>query len=263
MTSAATSSSSTKPKPSSQLLFDPDRHPLRAPEFVSELGRVVVVAPHPDDESLGCGGLLALLAAAGQAADVLIVTDGSRSHPNSRSYPSPQLAALREQETLSALAALGLPADAAHFLRFGDCALPEAGTPEFTEACRRIHKILEDLSPNTLLVPWRRDPHCDHEATWRLLRGAAVQLASAPRWLEYPVWAWEHAAEEAAPRAEEAVAWRLDISPVLARKQQAIAQHRSQMGAIIRDDPTGFVLKPEMLRHFAHPWELYLEPSDV
>lgn len=263
MTKTATSNSSTEQKSISQLLIDPVRHPLRASVFASKLGRVAVAAPHPDDESLGCGGLLALLATAGQAADVLILTDGSRSHPDSRSYPAAQLAALREQETLSALAALGLPSGAAHFLRFGDCALPKEGTSEFTGACRRLHKILEDIAPDTLLVPWRRDPHCDHEATWRLLRGAAAQLASAPHWLEYPIWAWEHAAEDAAPRAGEAVAWRLDISPVLARKQQAIAQHRSQMGAIIRDDPTGFVLQPEMLRHFAHSWELYLEPGDV
>lgn len=245
------------------LLAEPERHSLRPPESVSSLGRVVVAAPHPDDESLGCGGLLALLAEAGQVADVIVLTDGTRSHPKSRSHPRERLAALREEETIAALAALGCPASAAHFLRFGDCTLPTGGTPAFAEAAVRLREVLNSLAPDTMFAPWRRDPHCDHEATWHLLRAAILEMASPPRWLEYPVWAWTQPEGEVAPRAEEAAAWRLDISPVTARKQQAIAQHRSQLGAIIHDDPDGFTLKPEMLRHFAHPWELFLEPHDV
>lgn len=242
------------------VLSEPARHPLLPPEAASTLGSVVVVAPHPDDESLGCGGLLALLADAGQRAHVLVMTDGSRSHPHSRSHPAARLAAVREEETRDALAVLGLPASAAHFLRFGDCALPAEGTPAFHEAAAQLREMLAALAPGTLLAPWRRDPHCDHAATWRLLRAAVAQR---PRWLEYPVWAWAHAEGEAAPRADECHAWRLDISPVLARKQQAIARHRSQRGAVIHDDPGGFVLEPAMLAHFGRPWELYLEPHDV
>ena len=112
-------------------------------------------------------------------------------------------------------------------------------------------------------MPWRRDPHCDHEGTWHLLRATFAGLAERPRWLEYPVRAWPQADINLAPRDDEASAWRLDISSVLARKQKAIAQHRSQMGALIHDDPEGFVLKPEMLTYFAQPWELFIEPTDV
>ena len=190
------------------------------------------------------------------------MTDGSRSHPNSLSYPAARLAALRERETLAALAALGLPVNAAHFLRYRDCGLPTAGTLAFEEGAAQLHEMLVALVPDTLLVPWRHDPHCDHEATWRWLRRAAAGLAAPPRWLEYPVWAWTQAGSKIAPQAEEGHAWRLDITPVLAGKAQAIAQHRSQTGALIHDDPGGFVLEPEMLVHFARPWELFIEPAD-
>lgn len=246
----------------SSLLLDPETHPLLPFEAVVSLGSTVVMAPHPDDESLGCGGLLALLADSGCSAHVVVITDGSRSHPGSPSYPAARLAALRERETLEALAALGVASAAAHFLRYPDCGLPSIGTEAFTRAAARLRHMLVALRPDTLLVPWRRDPHCDHEATWQLLRAATVGLPRRPRWLEYPVWAWTRADDAVAPHTGDGRAWRLDVSPVLERKMQAIARHRSQTGALIHDDPGGFVLTSSTLAHFARPWELFIEPID-
>jgi len=251
------------PTLSRSLLVEPERHPLRPAEAAAALGSTIVFSPHPDDESLGCGGLIALLADAAVPVQVVMMTDGSRSHPNSRTHPSARLAAVREEETRDALTALGLGPQAVHFLRYRDCGLPTPGTPTFAEAAAQLGELIETLKPDTVLVPWRRDPHCDHEGTWHLLRATFAVLEDHPRWLEYPVWAWPRAETSLAPRDDEASAWRLDISSVLSRKQQAIAQHRSQMGALIRDDPEGFVLKPEMLTYFAQPWELFIEPIDV
>jgi len=248
--------------PPNSLLMEPERHALLPPETALTLGATVVIAPHPDDESLGCGGLLALLAHFGSSAQVIVMTDGTRSHPNSPSYPAARMVALREQETLDALAALGLPSSGARFLRYPDCGLPALGTMAFEEAIRGLRETLVALKPATLVVPWRRDPHCDHEATWRLLRAAVSGLPSPPRWLEYPVWAWTQAETELAPQPDDGRAWRLDISSMLARKKLAIARHRSQTGALIHDDPDGFVLTAAMLAHFARPWELFIEPAD-
>ena len=249
---------STRPN---SLLLEPERHPLRAAEFARSLGSVVVVAPHPDDESLGCGGILALLAETGRGPHIITMTDGSRSHPGSTAYPATRLAALREGETLAALAALGLPPENASFLRYPDCGLPDEKTTAFQIAIERLHSLLIRLAPETIFVPWRRDPHCDHVATWQLLRAAVHTLPAPPRWLEYPVWAWTKTASAVAPQAHEAKAWRIDISSVLVRKGKAVAQHRSQLGAVITDDPGGFVLSAEMLACFARPWELFLEPT--
>jgi len=248
---------------SKSLLVEPERHPLRPAAAAAALGSTIVFSPHPDDESLGCGGLLALVTSAGFPAQVVMMTDGSRSHPNSRTHPSARLAAVREQETLDAVHALGLSPQAVHFLRYRDCGLPTPRTPAFAGATAHLAALIHKVRPDTLLVPWRRDPHCDHAGTWHLLRATFAGLKDRPRWLEYPVWAWPQAETKLAPHDEEASAWRLDISSVLSRKQQAIAQHRSQMGALIHDDPGGFVLEPEMLTYFAQPWELFIEPIDV
>ena len=249
--------------PPPSLLRQTERHPLLPPTRAAACGTTLVVAPHPDDESLGCGGLLALLAESGNRVEVVIMTDGARSHPGSQSHPAERLARLREQETLEALATLGLPPTVAKFLRYPDCGLPVPGSAAFADAVIGLRRILDQLSPATLVVPWRRDPHGDHEATWALWRAAIGGFSPAPRWLEYPVWAWTQVDGATAPQPHEGRAWRLDITPVLARKAQAIAQHRSQLGRIIHDDPTGFCLAPEMLSHFARAWELFIEPTDV
>jgi len=248
---------------STGLLVAPERHRLHPAEAAAALGRTIVFAPHPDDESLGCGGLLALLVQAGIGAHVVIMTDGSLSHPNSVTHSRSRLSAIREDETVDAVAALGMPFTSVHFLRYRDCGLPAPGSAAFTEATARLVTLVAEIRPATVLVPWRRDPHCDHAGTWHLLRAALASVHDTPRWLEYPVWAWPEAAGGVAPRDDEAAAWRLDISTVLTRKQHAIRQHRSQLGRLIHDDPGGFVLAPEMLSYFEQPWELFIKPRDV
>ena len=73
-------------------------------------GRVpLILAPHPDDESLGCGGLIAQCCAAGTPPHVVILTDGCNSHPNSQTHPPERLRHLREEEAREALLLLGMP----------------------------------------------------------------------------------------------------------------------------------------------------------
>jgi LmbE family N-acetylglucosaminyl deacetylase len=82
--------------------------------------RALIVAPHPDDETLGCGGAIALLRSIGCDVRVLVVSDGTLSHPNSQKYPPLALRELRESETISALAVLGVDATTINFLRLPD-----------------------------------------------------------------------------------------------------------------------------------------------
>ena len=104
----------------------------------------IVVAPHPDDESLACGGLIADAYGQGLRGKVVIVSDGAGSHPNSKAYPSDRLTALREEEAKRAGVELGLKPDrpcgnsttwgierrgvgaAWEFERFWLCRLPDA-----------------------------------------------------------------------------------------------------------------------------------------
>ncbi|MGI4788704.1 MAG: PIG-L deacetylase family protein [Janthinobacterium lividum] len=236
-----------------------DQIPLFPSETVREWGPTLVVAPHPDDETLGCGGAIALLSALNLPVNVLFISDGKGSHPNSRQYPPSALRDLREQEAREALEMLGAAPSAPIFLRLPDGSVPGEHAVDFAEAVALCRSILEDFKPQTVLMPWRRDPHPDHRATSQIMRAALGGISDGPRILEYPIWAWERAAPEDVPHADEVRAFRLDIGKVTDVKRSAVAAHRSQVTHMIDDDPDGFWLSPEVLAHFDRSWEVYLE----
>ncbi len=238
---------------------DIDAVPLLPPDTVRSWGKTLVVAPHPDDESLGCGGVIALLSRFGLPVSVLLVSDGTGSHPNSQKYPAPALRDLREREAKAALSRLGATPESAAFLRLKDGAVPSESAPDFAHAVALVRSFLADYQPQTILLPWRRDPHPDHRATSQIIQAALATLIGRPRLLEYPVWAWERAAPEDNPQPHEVAAFRLDISSVQAVKRSAVDAHQSQVTHLIDDDPQGFWLSPEVIAHFERPWEVYLE----
>jgi LmbE family N-acetylglucosaminyl deacetylase len=218
---------------------------------------VLIVAPHPDDETLGCGGAIALLRSQGCPVWVLVITDGTQSHPRSRKYPPPRLQQLRQQETRLALSLLGVAPGATTFLQLPDGEMAAAAALASNQTiCRNYLKAIE---PKIIFLPWRYDPHPDHQATWQLVTYAVANSGVAARLIEYPIWDWDVQQSKQLPNAAQIEAWRLDIQSVLAVKQRAIAAYQSQTTDLIDDDPGGFRLSPAMLAHFTQSWEVYFE----
>jgi LmbE family N-acetylglucosaminyl deacetylase len=239
-------------------------YPLRPADFAATLGATVVVAPHPDDEALGCGGLLALLRQAGQPTAAVLVSDGSMSHPNSATFSPEARRAVREAEFRHALTLLGADTTEPLLLRLPDSQVPAtADALGFGAAVEQLQAFLGEQQAATVLVPWRRDPHPDHRATAALVQAALMGLPHPPRRLEYVVWAWERAAPEDLPTPADAVrGFRLDVEEVVPQKQRAIATHRSQVApGVFTDDAGGFLLSTEVLAHFAVPYEVYFEAT--
>ena len=232
--------------------------PLRAGDPLPGTGRALILAPHADDESLGCGGLIAELCARGRPPAVLVVTDGTGSHPRSRAWPEARLRALREAEALQATAALGLQASEVGFLRLRDTAAPHHG-PAFEQACAAIAAELERRGCDTLLAPWMLDPHCDHEAVQKMAR--AVARRRSIRLLSYPVWAWLIEAASGLQPDQPIRGFRLAVHRHLERKRRAIRLHASQYAGLITDDPDGFALPQALLSVFEQPFETFLETT--
>jgi LmbE family N-acetylglucosaminyl deacetylase len=228
-------------------------------DSVRSFGPTLVVAPHPDDETLGCGGAVALLCGFALPVHVLIISDGAASHPRSLRYPPARLAALRESEARAALALLGVDESAMTFFRLPDTRVPAAGEDGFAAAVLRCRALIDGIRPQTMLAPWRREPHRDHSATSAIVRAALAEAARQPRLLEYPVWTDVLDDEQAAPRPGECNVWRLAIATVQQRKRRAIAAYRSQTTALIDDDPSGFRLSAADLARFDRGWELFFE----
>jgi LmbE family N-acetylglucosaminyl deacetylase len=231
--------------------------PLGALDDIIGSGTCLVLAPHPDDESLGCGGLIAACVAAGRRPLIVIVTDGTGSHPGSAAFPPSRLGAVRAHEARDAVTHLGLASDRVVFLHQRDTATPHDG-PGF-DALVATLKGLVCLEPacTAILAPWRHDPHCDHEAAALLASAVAAEVSI--RHVAYPVWGWTLPADTAIPAVPEA-GFRLDIRCFLPAKRAAIQAHRSQYGELITDDPTGFRLSPGLLSVFDQPVETFLMP---
>lgn len=225
------------------------------------IGSALVIAPHPDDESLGCGGTIARLRALGYAVHVAFVSDGTMSHPNSPAYPAGRLRDLRESEAREAIDILGVEPRACTFLRYPDRQVPDKNAPDFQLAAARLTTLIDQIEPSTVFVPWRRDPHPDHRASWQLVNEARHHTIGQPRVLEYLIWLWELGTSSDMPGPDEARLWSVSIDEVMALRNQAIAAHRSQVTRLIDDDPTAFYLSPELLTHFDQPRELFLEAS--
>ncbi|GAB4041777.1 PIG-L family deacetylase [Spirosoma jeollabukense] len=222
------------------------------------IGSALVIAPHPDDESLGCGGLIAQLRALDYVVHVVFVSDGSMSHPNSKTYPAERLRDLREAEAGEALRILGVNDVDCTFLRYKDRQVPVHNQPGFLEAATAIATLIDRVKPSTIFVPWRRDPHPDHRASWQITQEALRQTNSV-RVLEYLIWLWELGNQHDMPDPDEMNVWKVAIDTVIDQRNQAISAHRSQVTRLIDDDPTAFYLSPELLTHFEKPRELFLE----
>ncbi|WP_395666077.1 PIG-L deacetylase family protein [Methylocella sp.] len=218
-------------------------------------GGALVLAPHPDDESLGCGGLIAMACAEGRPVRVIVVSDGCGSHPNSRSHPPERLRALREAETLAAAAALGLAAGDVDFLRLPDRHVPHEGAAA-RAAVARVVAAARDIGASALFATWGFDPHCDHQAVWRIAEAARRALPGLAL-MSYPVWGFALPADAEVGTPPQG--FRLDVAAVSFKKRRAIAAHRSQLTDMIDNDPPVVILPPQALAPFREPVETFFE----
>ena len=197
-----------------------------APEFGADC--VLVVAPHPDDEILACGGILARHANRGGESLIVAVTDGEASHIGSKGWNALGLGITRRAESLEGLSRLGL----------GDRAVVRLGLPDgkVSEHSDELACSLNRLLRSTDLVvsTWQFDGHPDHDAVGRISRqvkpGVGYRLAEAPIWM----WHWAIPGDPRVPwnRLQEISLGRHEVEG----KQTALAAHVSQLESCDRVD---------------------------
>lgn len=230
------------------------------PKFLSSVERCLVLAPHQDDESLGCGGLIAYLKDNDKQVKVTFTTDGGASHLYSKAFPKEKLVRLRRKEAIAALHILGVEHSDITFLDGPDSDLPtveEAGFEHFVE---QVRSMILEFKPELILVPYELDPHRDHRATWNMLMQATKELQQiVPMIWEYPIWLYQNAALEDLPQLKSGELKSLDVSKYIKLKEEAISAHLSQTTDLIADDPSGFRLLPAMIDNFISGTEFYMQ----
>jgi LmbE family N-acetylglucosaminyl deacetylase len=212
--------------------------------------RPLILAPHPDDESLGCGGLIAECCERGEQPVVAILTDGAASHVGSKEYPPERLRQIRAEEVREAVARLGLEPDNVVFFGYADSALPKSHA-----ISTQVATLAQDRGCDVIVGPWLHDPHCDHEAAAIIAQKAADAIQA--RLLSYPIWGWLLPKDQEIP-VNEVNGWKLPISTHMKAKQRAIAAHASQYSNLIDDAPNGFRLPRDLLALFERPYEVFI-----
>lgn len=226
-------------------------HDVARLHLPSTPGRLLVVGAHPDDETLGAGGLIHTAARAGWRIEVVSATAGEGSHPDSPTHPPAVLEHVRRHELTQAIDRLAPGAEVACL------GLPDGSLGGRVEELvgALVAMIGTDGEDVVLCAPWRRDGHPDHEAA-----GLAAAIAAArtdARLLEYPVWMWHWATEGDVP-------WplarhlRLDET-VRAAKGSAVAAHASQVEPLSPAPGDEVMLDASVLAHFRRDSELFFE----
>ena len=208
----------------------PDAGLIEPADFLH--GPVAVLAPHMDDEVLGCGATLSAVAAR-SPVHVIYLTDGARSPAPPAPWigrSSSKLAAIRAEEARRAMQVLGIPAQNLHFLDLPDGRLARRGT----ELRTALAGVIREIRPRSLLVPFRFDRHPDHLAANRAaVETVADQVEDDLRIVEYFVYYRSRLLSERDLRryirSDELVVVNTDLQSE--RKRSALKCYRSQTTA--------------------------------
>jgi LmbE family N-acetylglucosaminyl deacetylase len=168
-----------------------------------------VLAPHPDDETFGCGGILALHRAQGDAVRVVFLSDGAAGDPAGH-YPAASYVEIRRAEARRAGAALDV-----NDLEFWT--LPDGKLATVPDLDERVADAVHRFRPDVLYHPSTDELHPDHWAA-----GVAVEALHRAGRLPCVAYAYE---VWAAVRPTHLI----DIAPVLDRKRAAMAEYPSQL----------------------------------
>jgi LmbE family N-acetylglucosaminyl deacetylase len=177
---------------------------------------VLVIAPHPDDEAIGCGGTIALHADRGDCVRAVFLTSGELGLAH---LPPADAWRVREAEAERAASVLGIAATA--FLRQPDWYLGE----DVSTAAAALAQLLDRHAPDVIYLPHPHEWHPDHQAALPILRSALANHAGAPSELwAYEIWT----PLQVFDRAQ-------DITATMARKLRAVRSYASQLAGFRYD----------------------------
>jgi LmbE family N-acetylglucosaminyl deacetylase len=232
---------------------------LKSRPMTLSLKPTVVFAPHQDDETLGCGGLIALKQEQEIPTWVVFLTDGKASHPKHPCIKPQEMIQIRKKEAITALATLGLESSRLYFLDQPDGGLFKLSSVDRQSLILQLVDLLHRLCPEEVYVPYREDVNTDHKATFELVQAAVKESKIQVELLQYPVWSlWKP--EFLDFRSTELKnTYRLSLHHGQKKKRQALEAYRSQYLPIPPETksllPTGF------LEHLSSPYEIFFRPD--
>jgi len=218
-------------------------------------GPVIVFAPHQDDETLGCGGVIARKRNDGWPVHVVFLTDGSASHPDHPRLSPDELRVIRNQEARDSLKILGVESCAIHFLDATDGTLDHLAPAQREAMSRQIEELVEAVKPTKIYLPCRRDGSTEHDAAFGLVCSVILRTQNRPVVWQYPVWSWWNPLLLLEHTLYSGGHYRLPTEDYHLLKMRAIACYRSQTQPLPPwTDPA---IPPELLQVFYEQNEFF------
>lgn len=206
----------------------------------------MVFSPHQDDETFGCGGMIAHKREQGIPVIVVFLTDGQGSG-SSVTNSENNIVQIRQQEAIKALGILGVEASEIHFLAKLDGSLQNLKNDDKQQTISHVAELIRYYQPEEIYVPHRKDCHQDHEATYELVKAAMsdqkllrvyAQNNLTVELLQYPIWLFWRAPLFILLKLQDiAAAYCFSITSVQEKKNRAIASYTSQLASL----PRGFI----------------------
>ena len=228
---------------------------LASVPYAAKEGTTVIFAPHQDDETLGCGALVARKRNEGLPVHVVFITDGSASHPHHPTLSPQAITRIRATEARAALRLLGVESNAIHFKAAPDGGLPNLAPELRQDLVRRIAVLLREINPTEIFLPCSPDGSTEHEAAFQIVIEAVVQASPHADIWQYPVWSWwnplllvRHLWVFGPCRHQRAEDFQ-------AIKLRALRQYRSQLEPM--PPQTSPALPPELVRIFQTDHEFF------
>lgn len=220
-------------------------------------GPVLVVAPHPDDETIGCGAAIARFCEEKQPLRIVIVTDGRASAKSARISPD-ELAVLRRKETLSATGKLGVAEQDVIFLGYPD----GETTPFIDRISHDIAAHIAGFAPSVIFSSHPLDEHCDHRTVANILGRLQDEKKFSGVILQYPIWyrllGWPYGILRCllSPALYNRCR-RLHTTQFQGRKAEAMMEYRSQFENLTGEEDWRFFTRDSFER-FCAP-EIFFE----
>ena len=187
----------------------------------------LILAPHADDEILGCGALIIDASKDGRIGAIAFLTDSAGSHPCETEIDKQKLAALRRREAVAAIGVVYPSAPLPIFLDWPDAQPHAVGSQSFDATVSRLASLCNRLGVDAIAVTGRDEPHCDHVAAFEVAQATTRRAIRPTRLFEYVVWAPQ-------PPGRDFIAVKT-ASIAIGRRKAALAQHRSQMTPMAGD----------------------------
>ncbi|MEM3759537.1 MAG: PIG-L family deacetylase [Candidatus Bathyarchaeia archaeon] len=196
---------------------------------------IIVFAPHPDDETWGCGGTIAKRISEGYEILIVIMTDGRYAFLKMlgiETDPTPEeLKEIRKEEVKRALRILGVLENNLIFLDFVDGTLKD----NMEEAEKKVTEILRGHHPVEVYYPYKNDGHQDHQATYKVVKNSIAKLGLQTRCYQYSImhkWARFGPIIDRMLSLFKGNVVKVDISPFLTVKVIAAKEFKSELTTI-------------------------------